>query len=280
MSSPTVIRTLFKAREPERVRSALHRWDRDSLLDTLGARLELALHGSDEAAREYVDAYRQLTAGLLREVHAMRPDLVAVGDDGEVALVSANGQRAQAPIGALENAAAEAPFTPWVARYELADAVGLDLTSRMRGLLGHRALTPPAAPEHELLLFDDLDAQRFIRRVRHYLNHPEAEPALLRVKEAFALSKTELGRLFGVRRQAIDQWIAKGVPAERREKLATLEALVELLQRKLKPNRLPGVARRPADAYGGNTMLDLIGEDRHRELLELTRHSFDWATAA
>jgi len=89
-----------------------------------------------------------------------------------------------------------------------------------------------------------------------------------------------LASLFGVRRQAVDQWLERGVPSERQEKVQTLIAICDLLERKLKPGRLAGVARRPADAYGGKTMLELIAADQHRELLELVRDSFDWATAA
>jgi hypothetical protein len=96
----------------------------------------------------------------------------------------------------------------------------------------------------------------------------------------FQLSKSELARLFGVTRQAVDGWLAHGVPGERQEKLATLLALADLLERKLKGERIPGVARRRADAYGGRSMLELIAEDRHRELLDLTRTSFDWSAAA
>ncbi len=96
----------------------------------------------------------------------------------------------------------------------------------------------------------------------------------------FRLSKSELGRLFGVTRQAIDGWLAQGVPAEREDKLATLLALADLLERKLKTDRIPGIARRPAEAYGGHTMLELIAADRQRELLELVRRSFDWSQAA
>ena len=90
----------------------------------------------------------------------------------------------------------------------------------------------------------------------------------------------ELASLFGVRRQAVDQWLARGIPSERQEKVQTLVAVCDLLERKLKPGRLAGVARRPADAYGGKTMLELIAANRHRELLELVRDSFDWASAA
>ena len=78
------------------------------------------------------------------------------------------------------------------------------------------------------------------------------------IEEPLALSKTELGRLFGVSRQAIDGWHRHGVP----------------------PERLPGIARRRARAYGGLTALEMIEQDRHEELLDITRRSFDWASTA
>jgi hypothetical protein len=269
MARNTIERMLFNAREPERVRGALRQLKDGRLLASLESPLEQALRGSDDAAREYVRRYRELTTCLLVNAHQIDQDLVVVTDEGEIALVDANGEPARAPIEAVENAAAEAPFTPWVARYELADAVGLDLTNRVRVLLGHRALSPPTTDNGWAPVGDDLDAQRFIRRVRHFLNHPESRHPLHRIAESFALSKTELAGLFGVRRQAVDQWLARGVPPERQEKVATLDALVDILERKLKPGRLPGVARRPAAAYRGETMLDLIRQDRQRELLDL-----------
>ena len=98
------------------------------------------------------------------------------------------------------------------------------------------------------------------------------------IEEPLALSKTELGRLFGVTRQAVDGWHLHGVPAARQAKAATVAAIVDLLSHRLKRERIPGVARRPARAYGGLTMLEMIERDRHEELLELTRRSFDWAS--
>jgi hypothetical protein len=92
------------------------------------------------------------------------------------------------------------------------------------------------------------------------------------------LSQRRLCR--GVTRQAIDRWLANGVPPERQEKLAAILAVADLLERKLKSGRVAGVARRPADAYGGRTMLQMIAADRHAELLASVRGSFDWARAA
>lgn len=273
-------RILFTSRNADRVRGALRDSESGRLLEPIGIQLQLALRGSDEAACEYVRDYRQLTASLLREVHHIQPDRVLLTHAGEVALVGANGEPARAPIEAIETAAAEAPFTPWAARYDLADAVGLDLINHLRGLLGHRALSPPVDSRGWVIPGDDLMAQRFIHRVRKHLNHSDARHPLNRIMDAFGLSKTGLAGLFGVRRQAVDQWLARGVPPERQDKVATVEALVDLLDRKLKPDRLPGVARRPAAAYGGETMLDMIRQDRHAELLEIVRDSFDWATAA
>jgi hypothetical protein len=100
------------------------------------------------------------------------------------------------------------------------------------------------------------------------------------IQDAFGLSKGELGQLFGVSRQAVDQWRARGIPGARQEKAATIAAVADLLSHGLKPARLPGIVRRPARAYGGLTVLEMIERDRHRELLEQVRGSFDWATAA
>src|SRR5437867_12845569 len=100
------------------------------------------------------------------------------------------------------------------------------------------------------------------------------------IEEVFALSNSSMGRLFGVSRQAIGQWRARGVPGSRQEKAATVAAIADLLLHSLKPERIAGAARRPAAAYGGLTMLEMISRDRHRELLDLVRASFDWATTA
>jgi len=273
-------RSPLLAADPERVRRALHELDGGTLLPSLSAQLERALEGSDEATRDYVRCFRMLAVRVLDEAHRARPDVVIRTDEGELALIDVKGTARRAPLEALETSSAEAPFGPWTGRFPLEEAVALDLASRVRQLIGLRGLelTPADASLGEAV--DDPSARRFLRRVRFHLNHPDEEHPLGRLMDAFGLSKTELGSLFGVRRQAVDQWLERGVPAERQEKVQTLMAIVDLLERKLKPGRLPGVARRAAEAYGGKSMLALIAEDRHRELLELVRESFDWAAAA
>jgi hypothetical protein len=275
---PTVSASpLLAADEAERVRDCLRSLDDGSLIDNLRIDLDAALQGSDDATRRYVGSYRRLTASLLSEARKTCPELI-VELRGDPTPADAHGRPALARLAALHNAAAEAPFTSWRTRFDLGDAVALDLTSRVRAMLGVTMLIAPAEPLR--LDFDDVLAQRFVRRVRAYLNHPDDEPPLERLMDFFDLSKSELGRLFGVRRQAVDGWLANGVPAERQEKLGVMLALADLMQRKLKADRAPGVARRHADAYGGLTMLEMIAADRHRELLDTTRASFDWSQAA
>jgi transcriptional regulator with XRE-family HTH domain len=268
------------ARNPERVRRALRELDGGELLPALGAQLALALRGSDDATRKYVRCYHVLTLRVLDEAHRARPDVVVRMADGQLALIDIKGSPRRAPVEALETASAEAPFGPWAARFPLEEAVALDLASRVAQLIGLRALDLAPADRGLGEAVDDLTARRFLRRVRYHLNHPDEEHPLRRLMDAFELSQTELASLFGVRRQAVDQWLKRGVPSARQEKVQTLVAICDLLERKLKPGRLAGVARRPADAYGGRTMFELIAADRHRELLELVRESFDWASAA
>ena len=110
---------------------------------------------------------------------------------------------------------------------------------------------------------------------------PVLSPTLLEpIAAAFELTETELGRLFGVSRQAVGQWRERGVPSARQEKVAAVASICDLLSHRLKPERIPGIARRPADVYGGLSMLEMIERDRHEELRELVRRSFDWAATA
>lgn len=267
---------LLEAADADEVRVALLS-SSGELIARLRGSLTAAFEGSPEGAREYLCSYRLLADRLLDEVHRARPQAVVDAGDGSLAIADANGHPARALSGVLDNASVEAPFTPWANEYDTAEAVALYVTNHVRSLVGAHVLAPPAEP---LRVVDDVAAQRFQRSVRRELSEPGSESPLVRLMRLFALSKSDLGRLFGVSRQAVDGWLAHGVPADRQEKLATLLALADLLERKLKSDRIPGVARRAADAYGGKTMLELVAEDRQRELLQIVRDSFAWSQAA
>jgi len=112
------------------------------------------------------------------------------------------------------------------------------------------------------------------------LINTSAQALLDPIRETFALSTPQLARLFGVSRQAIEQWRARGVPDSRQEKAAALAAIADLLRHRLVRERIPGIARRPAAAYGGLTMIEMVERDRHLELLESIRDAFDWTSTA
>lgn len=264
---------LFTGSTAEEVREALLGLTPD-LIAELRDDLADALEGSEDGVRRYVCSYRLLTDTLLGEAHRTLPNTTIETGEGRLVLA---GRPARALYGVIENASVEAPFTPWANTYDAAEAVALFVTNQVRSLVGARMLMPPAEPLRTCV--DDLSAYRFQQRVRRQLNRDDEGP-LERLMRVFALSKSELGRLFAVSRQAIDGWLERGVPSDRQDKVATLLALADVLERKLKADRIPGIARRAADAYGGQTMLDFIAADRHRELLGLVRTSFDWSQPA
>jgi len=251
------LEVLLKDPDPERVRRALVGFAPE-LIEELDVALAAALAGSPDSTREYVVLWRRLAARLLAGAQTVSPN-------GQVELIL------------VEDASTQAPFGGFASAYGLGQGAALELTSHIRELLGLRGLA--AQPHAEPEAFDELAIRRFLTRARMALNQLGGDE-LSRLMNSFQLSKTDLAKLFGVRRQAIDGWLNKGVPAERQEKLHALVVLADLLERALKPGRLPGVARTPADAYGGLTMLEMIRQDRHRELLELVRQSFAWSTAA
>lgn len=249
-----------------------------SHVSELGRAAEEALHGDSRAATVYVRAYQRLTRTLLGAAAESRPDAFTISAAGHVELQDRSGVRAGWIEAALDESAAEAPFSRWAALLGMREGVAMYALASLRALVPDSyPLDPPATDG--VLAISNLDARRFLRGVRRYLNNAD-EPPLERIQEIFALNYTELGALFGVTRQGVKDWVERGVPTGRLEKVATVAAIAELLERKLKPERIVDIARRPADAYGGLSMLDLIRQDRHRELLDITRSSFDWATAA
>ena len=207
---------VFTAPDAEQTVQAL-RALHSALLVSLEQHLPQALHGSAEATRCYVADYRRLTHALMEQARTLRPDRILPTTRGPTFCDSA-GRPADALVGALENTSAEAPFSTWAGSLSISEAVGLHLANRFRGLLGCQVLSEPPDPPP---VDDDLAAQRFLRRVRFHLNHPETMNPLRRIMEAFGLSKTDTAKLFGVTRQAISQWLTNGVPSERQEKLTS-----------------------------------------------------------
>lgn len=113
------------------------------------------------------------------------------------------------------------------------------------------------APDESWLraLTDDLD-----RRVR--------VAPLERLLSLWGLSASEAARAFGVSRQALSKWRRDGVPADRAPALADLAAATDMLDRRIKRERIPAVVRRAAANLEGRSLYDLAGEGRHAEVRE------------
>ena len=132
------------------------------------------------------------------------------------------------------------------------------------------ALDPRIAAARLLEDHDEEWVSRFADEVARRLGGR----GLGRVMLLWHLSRTELGELFGVSRQAVSKWLDGGVPPERAAQVADIEAMTDLLERYLKPSRIPAVVRRPAPRLGGTSLLGLVAAGRSAEALALTREMF------
>ncbi len=282
MAHTDAFRIIFHGSDPDEVLSACEAYLRLEPAE-LDQMVGDAVECERSAIRRYVVFSRNLIHRLLVGAHESQPDAVVESAEG-LAVTDFEQMPAAFAERLLELATLEAPFSPWVNAYGPGRGSALCLVSRIRSLVA--GASPLLLPEREAVLphWPALDTERFslfIRLASDLLTAwSTSVPQLERVKRAFELSNSELGRLFGSSRQAATAWLEKGVPRARLAKLGTVLNITELLERKLKPGRLPTIARKASEAYGGRTMLEMVAEDRHEELLEDLRATFDWAATA
>jgi len=117
-----------------------------------------------------------------------------------------------------------------------------------------------------------------LRRIVDRLDHQLNAGPLQRTVRLWDISATQLGEMFGISRQAASKWLAEGAPAGRRDQVAVLGQATDLLDQWVKRERIPAVVRRPVEALGGRTRLDvaLAGEfealrDELYDTFDLTR---------
>jgi hypothetical protein len=235
-----------------------------------------AVAGDEGAARGYARAWRSLVDTFLQAIRRERPDVIAVNEDGGLVVIDANGSASPASERLLDFLALQAPFSPWVERFGPGRGAAVFLLSELRAAVTGLEPLPATASALPHWDADQSDLARFSHHVWTALAEG-AEPELRRIMRVFALSTTETAGLFGVRRQAVAQWLEGRVPAARASKVTVVARTADLLDRMLVADRIPGIVRTPAAAYGGRTMIEMIAQDRHRELLAIVQASFDWA---
>jgi hypothetical protein len=290
------VAALLRETDPRTAARLVERWFGGDL-DRLERAVLRAAAGDPAGADLYVEAWLGLAGALVAQAGTPpRPPGM------RHARAVRRAVRAPAvPRDRLLAIALAAPVSAWPERAGLRLGLALALLAVLRDTLpGARPLAlpddvqPPWAAEdarHRAMTLI-LDAvSRAVSRAGSSVREPARTDAtaptarsdaaaLRRVAEVFQLDRQGLADMFGVRRQAVDQWFQRGVPAERQAKLASSFALSELLARKLRAGSVPGVARTAAKAYGNRTMLQMLAADEHDALLADVRASFDWTSSA
>jgi hypothetical protein len=217
------------------------------LVQELQQALPAALAGDEDAARRYARAWHRLVLLLV-------------------------GSASRAPASAVEvldGLSLTAPFDPLGPIHAL-----MSVASTIIGDMGQRS----SIRSSPVILPASIDVDGFTRAVHDELSG--AGWAIRSLLSTWQLSIAEAARLFGVTRQAMQQWLAGDVPPARQPKMLAVVRIADLLGRNLRPERIPGIVRSAAPGYDGATMLQLIAQDRHQELLDSVARSFDWAATA
>lgn len=84
--------------------------------------------------------------------------------------------------------------------------------------------------------------------------------ALDELQQVLGLSGAETARIFGVSRQAVDQWRQNGVPSDRLADVERVRDVARVLYDELLPDRIPQVVRNPARSLGNRSILEVLAE--------------------
>jgi len=124
---------------------------------------------------------------------------------------------------------------------------------------------------------DDPDA---LRQLIDLLDHDLTASPLRRTAQLWDVSTAQIGRMFGVSRQAAAKWMAEGPPAGRRDQVVALCQATDLLDRWIKRDRIAAVVRRPVAVLGGRTRLELALAGEFTSLQAELRDTFDLSRVA
>jgi len=165
---------------------------------------------------------------------------------------------------------------PWVAPSPDGLGVVTVLVDRLRGFTA-------GLPQECVKAHPDISTRRFdwfLRSMAEVEYEQERSSPLRRAMTTLGLSSSDVAGLMDVTRQAVDKWLLAGPPVERLGKVGTIAEVADILRYRLRDGMPAVVARRPAEAYDGRTMLELIATDEHERLLRSVRESFDYSRVA
>jgi hypothetical protein len=84
--------------------------------------------------------------------------------------------------------------------------------------------------------------------------------ALVTIGATFQASPREIGEIFDVSRQAIDQWLQGGVPPNRIADVSRVADVARRLRRTFKRERIPAIVRNANPGLDGNTVLQTLSQ--------------------
>ena len=90
------------------------------------------------------------------------------------------------------------------------------------------------------------------------------------------LSPAEAGRLFGVRRQAVNAWLREGVPQTRFADVARVAQVTAALRSFFKSERLPAIARSAMPDLGERSILETLATRGTEPVLRLVDALRSW----
>jgi hypothetical protein len=99
---------------------------------------------------------------------------------------------------------------------------------------------------------------------------------LVSVMSGFGLSPAEAGRLFGVRRQAVNAWLREGVPQTRLAEVARVAQATAALRAFFKAERLPAIVRGAMPDLGQRSVLETIATRGAEPVLRLVEALRSW----
>ncbi len=101
---------------------------------------------------------------------------------------------------------------------------------------------------------------------------------LYSIQRAFQVNARELGELFGVTRQAVDQWMQRGVPTDRFADVDRVAELADELSRTFRRDRLPSIVRAPLPGLDNASILETILARGTARAFELVERLHSWTS--
>jgi hypothetical protein len=114
-----------------------------------------------------------------------------------------------------------------------------------------------------------------LRAVVDHLDRELVAEPLERTGRLWDLSNDELGRMLGIDAEELARWVSDGPPPDRRAAVVLLGQVTDLLDRWVKRERIAAVVRRPVEALGGRSRLEVALAGQLEVLHDELSRTFD-----